>query len=154
MSLRDAVSEIADQMEKELVELLENVGDKYPVKMYVNAYIKQLRTAVKASPEQTPAFVNSILDTYDGMLGSGVDPELIKKAQDRLKQKIAQVSQADSKAPQMVEVCGGQVDGNMVTIESGMPQGSYAQLGSEVYHRKGNSLVFDQAETLKLRNQK
>lgn len=151
MSLRDAITEIADQMEKELSDLMKHpsIGDEYPIRTFIGSFIRQLRTAVKASPEESKT---TPLADSDILRMTGVDPDIVKKAQDRQQQRAKQIEQVESRGSQMIEISGGGSDGTMITIEPGMPQDAHTSIGGEIYTRKGNILQFDQEETLKLRN--
>jgi hypothetical protein len=145
MSLRDVITEIAKDMEKEAGEV--RGPDSYEHKRALQDYAKQLRRALKASEGEVVAAVRPI----DAVRATQLTPEMqhvlmIEEERNRIRaSKGGQiVTVPGGQAERMgsveervdginVEVEGGQLDGTFVPVPPEMPPGAKTELFKEVY---------------------
>lgn len=134
MSLRDAVSEIAEDMERE-VEPCTTVT--------LHSYAKQLRRALKASEGEQPAVIRPtppVTPEMQHFLAIEAERAKIRSARgesvlgghpprdDNWK------ATAEEKADGVhVEIAGGQLDGSFVAVPPEMPPGAKMPLFGEIY---------------------
>ena len=139
MALSDAILDIAKQMEEDIQNSSE------AVQWQVTAYIRQLRSAVKAAEGQNQGIPI--------IIPNQVNPQevLLKHAQREMEQRTILQERAGTS---MVQIIGGSSDGDLTPIDPNMPINARMPIGSEVYIFREGKLHFSEEETQKYRNRK
>lgn len=172
MSLRDAVEDIAKQLD-ELAAEYEKDCETYPAssdyarrtKRELLGMARQLRTAVKASEGERPPL--SVVNLPNGGVsimgtqGSTMVPDhrsLIDKAREEIRREKAASGELheaeESLAPGFTTLVGGSCNGDMVPRPEGMPVGAHSQFGGmgEVYTlMEDGQLHYNEQQTKLLR---
>lgn len=150
MSLAEAVTEIAEMMEKQAEEL--GCSAAYPpAKSVLEGYAKTLRLALKAASGAT----DQLLDTPARR--HALSPEATARRQ----QNRADVEQArrhvekklageDAVGVRMVPCVGGAADGTFYSVAGPMPDGGRTAVAGQVYRVVGGKLHYDAEETKRL----
>lgn len=133
MGLREAVTEIADQMEKEIDA---TIGPFLPPTylMEVKSWVKMLRSALKASEGDYPPAMTL------GIVKNLSPPEKIKRE-----------TRQEETDPTFKLCCGGQSDGVMIPTTPETPATARTWVSGEVYEFDGKQWHFNQSVTEKMR---
>ena len=152
MSLADAVTEIADDMEKDSAAHVANGTLGYGTIDLLGSYAKQLRRAVKAAEG---------METYPSLLGAArigpgiVDPavaktmnrDLIEAVKGEFRGKVQKidapvdpdlVKAEEGAGGGMVELAGGAHEGTLVPLPPGMPVDGYTAVLGERYQLRAD----------------
>ena len=138
MSLKDAIEEIANQMEEDLPEIGRG-GDLPPA--LVKGYVRQLRSAIKAAGNQpaNSGFINPMaLGTGEGQHAIAIEAA---KAEFRAK-KEENLSRVEEKAPEMRLCCGGLAEGEMAPLDPSMPVGARTEIQGAVYELRQDGRLY------------
>lgn len=126
MSLKEAVLEIATEMENEAKALEGTAGAEY-ARMTLRGFAKQLRVACKAAPDQGPA--PSVPAAPALGLGAGLVPEElqhflgVQKAREDLRRAKNATDAQEIVEQRSVWIVGGPHDGACTQIPPQMPVG-------------------------------
>jgi hypothetical protein len=143
MSLKEAMMEIADNIDSDLKEHKENF-EPFFYSMF-QSYARQIRTACRAAPDvdnQRPDFMKQVAS-----LPSHRDMIDLERA--KLRAESQKVNFQESEA-RLVECVGGGMDSIMTSVPSDMPVGAKTEVQREVYVLdQDGTLKYSQEETLK-----
>lgn len=157
MPLPDAILEIADDMDAEAEEILEEEGQSVERVRILRRYARSLRTAVKAAEgSEPPKSASPVL--FPGMLGAlatGQDIAEIAKAREAERRRRAEERAAgaglgpDGQSTALCE--GGPADGSSVMCPANVPKGSKTVVAGAVYVMGSDGVArFSKEETEKL----
>ena len=129
MSLKDAIEEIANQMEEDLPEFTPPV-----LNSLFKGYIRQIRSAIKAAGDINPM----ALGTGEGQHALAIEAA---KAEFRAK-KEENLSRVEEKAPEMRLCCGGPAEGEMAPLDPSMPVGARTEIQGTIYELRQDGRLY------------
>lgn len=151
MSLSEAVKDIADELDLESESFASDI-DKKVVKMFV----KQIRTALKASEREKVVIGANDVGTMPSDIFSSNAKKVMEKqvALQAEEAKLAAIREEQG-AGTMTELVGGSADGTLVPADPKMPVGAFTLIGQEVYQMyEDRKLRFSEDMTNKRRQGK
>lgn len=127
MGLKEAVLDIAQQMEEEAKEAREADQDVSP--SVLRAYASAVRAAAKAAPDalEVPN------DPADMIFTRGKFAPVPPGAREKEQMRKVEEAERMMVGSNMVRASGGPDDGTMVPCEDGMPVGAFCHVGGSVY---------------------
>lgn len=138
MGLREAVSDVADQMEQDAKQM------EGHFRRNMMAFVRQLRTAIKASEGEAQPQTNRIL------IPEMQHEAAIAAEREKLRLAKQRANTEETANTGYVACVGGDSDGDTAPIDPNMPQGAKTMIGACVYVLRGNQLHYDVAETEKI----
>lgn len=134
MSLRDAVLEIADQMQTDSDEWAVSTEPSL-IYAFVRGYIRQLRSAVKASEGESHTQAASDMQWIPGQ-NNHLSKALAQQAKEELQSATSRLHAEEAVGVQgvvMAVLHGGPFDGDTVPLSPDMPKGAKTAIGDAVY---------------------
>lgn len=155
MSLREAVLEIADQIDADVKESVEVEGELTTGAALLKSVSRQIRSAVKASGGDT----QSAVGTPGGIAwipgeSSTLKRQLAQQAE-RDREEAAHRTRVEEGVASNMALChNGPMDLVYVPLPSDMPKGAKTQIEGAVYVLTEDGLMFSEEETVKLAAQR
>ena len=151
MSLREAMSEVADQMDEFAADLKKVESGSSVVSNAVAGFVRQIRSALKAAgPEPAPA--SRIADP----MGEAIRQRELMRLE-AAKAELANQVRLAADGYNSAEVVGGPMAGtdacpNILPIEPKTPVGAFLPLGNAVYElREDRKLHYHEGQTKRYR---
>lgn len=137
MELADVVTEIVDEMEKEIKE-----SATVELGSICKSYIKQLRIAVKASSKET------ITPPIDADITKRINRSEAKKISTKMEEEMVKVARADM-GPRMIPLEGGGEDGVLFEMAGNVPANAFVPINDKVFQYKpeDSKLVYHEVAT-------
>lgn len=148
MSLKNAVLEIAEQMEKLSKAWFEGDKDADDVDFEIRLLAAQLRGACKAAGE---SFIESLPKSLGkAMTTEELDCEIKKQAERKKQQEKEHAQMMEKHGTDMIWCEGGPAHSTMVPMSPGMPTGAKTRIMGAIYELKGDGKLWYQEEDTKL----